>query len=104
VAKLSVGQRVEIAFNPQTPDPRVPQQCAPWIDHKGRQREAAPGIGVYQTKPEQGEVLEVLESADGCSYLVAVELSRPYERSGKTLYANSVRQRVIPEAKLRALT
>ena len=104
MAKLSVGQRVEIAFKPQTPDPRVPAQCGPWIDSKGRQREAAPGIGVYQTKPDHGEILEVIENEDGCSYLVAVELSRPYERRGKTLYANSVRQRVIPEAKLRALT
>jgi len=104
MAKLAVGQRVEIAFNPQTPDPRVPQQCGPWIDHKGRQREAAPGIGRYRTTAEHGEILEVIESEEGCSYLVAVELSRPYERSGKTRYANSVRQRVIPEAKLRALT
>jgi hypothetical protein len=106
MAKFSVGQRVEIAFNPPTPDPRVPGQCAPWIDQKGRRHDAEPGIasGGYQTKPEQGEVLEVRECDGGaCMYLVDVELVRPYERNGKTQYARSVRQRVIPEAKLRAV-
>lgn len=94
MAKFTVGQRVEIAFNPPTPDPRVPDQ----VNGKAR------GRGDYQTKPNLGEVLEARESADGCSYLVAVELVQPFERNGKKQVAKSVRQRVIPEAKLRAVS
>jgi hypothetical protein len=99
MAKFSVGQRVEIAFNPPTPDPRVPAQCAPWVDQKGRQQPPAPGRGQYQTKPDFGEILEAHESDSGCSYLVAVDLVAVH---GKRK-VKSVRQRVIPEAKLRAI-
>lgn len=102
--KFSVGQRVEIAFNPPTPDPRVPQQSQPWTDQKGRLRAAAPGTAQYQTEPEHGEVLEARDSDMGCCYLVAVDLSRTFERNGRTQVARSVRQRVIPEAKLRAVS
>lgn len=95
--KFSVGQRVELAFNPPTPDPRVPGQIGAWTDSKGRRREAAPGRGEYQTKPDFGEIIgEVGES----SYLVAVEL---VAMAGKRK-VKSVRQRVIPEAKLRAVS
>jgi hypothetical protein len=93
MAKFSVGQRVEIAFNPPTPDPRVPDQV------NGK----APGRGQYQTKPNFGEILEARETAEGCSYLVAVELLQPFERNGKKRVAKSVRQNVISEAKLRAV-
>ena len=94
---------MEIAFNPPKPDPRVPGQCAPWIDSKGRRHDAEPGIGVYQTKPETGEILEAREREGGeCMYLVDVELVREYERNGKMQKVRSIRQRVIPEAKLRA--
>lgn len=92
MAKFAVGQRVEIAFNPQTPDPRVPNQ----INGK------AAGRGDYQTKPNFGEVIESRENADGCSYLVAVELVQPCVRNGKKLNVKSVRQRVISESKLKA--
>jgi hypothetical protein len=106
MAKFSVGQRVEIGFNPPAIDPRVPGQCGPWVDYKGRQQPAAPGIasGGYQTKPEYGEVLEAREREGGdCTYLVDVELVREYERNGKMQKVRSVRQRVIPEAKLGAI-
>jgi hypothetical protein len=86
MAKFAVGQRVEIAFNPPTPDPRVPDQM------NGRAR----GRGEYQTEPNFGEVLG--EMVGG--YLVAVEL---VQMAGKRK-VKSVRQRVIPEAKLRAVS
>lgn len=103
MAKFSVGQRVEIAFNPQTPDPRVPQQSAPWVDYKGRPQPACPGTADYQTKPDRGEILEAIEGEDGCSYMVEVELVQPYERNGRKQVARSFRKRVVPEAKLRAV-
>jgi hypothetical protein len=87
MAKFAVGQRVEIAFNPPTPDPRVPDQM------NGRAR----GRGEYQTEPNFGEVLGEMA---GDSYLVAVEL---VAMAGKRK-VKSVRQRVIPEAKLRAVS
>jgi hypothetical protein len=90
--RFQVGQRVEVLYNPPTPDPRVPDQA------NGRFR----GRGEYKTKPDMGEVLEARETTEGPLYLVAVELSQPYERGGKRGVAKSVRQRVIPEAKLRA--
>jgi hypothetical protein len=86
MAKFAVGQRVEIAFNPPTPDPRVPDQV------NGR----AAGRGEYKTTPDFGEVLG--EMAGG--YLVAVEL---VQMAGKRK-VKSVRQRVIPEAKLRTVS
>jgi hypothetical protein len=89
MAKFSVGQRVEIAFNPPTPDPRVPDQV------NGK----FPGRGQYQTSPDFGEILEAHELPDGCAYLVAVDLIAVH---GKRK-VKSVRQRVIPEAKLRAV-
>jgi hypothetical protein len=100
MSKFAVGQRVEIAFNPQTPDPRVPEQSAPWTDQKGRRQPASPGRGDYQTEPNFGEILEARDAADGCSYLVAVDL---VQMAGKRKI-KSVRQRVIPEAKLRAVS
>jgi hypothetical protein len=90
MAKFQVGQRVEIAFNPPIPDPRVPNQM------NGK----APGRGEYKTTPDFGEILEAQERADGFSYLVAVEL---VQMAGKRK-VKSVRQRVIPEAKLRAVS
>lgn len=90
MAKFAVGQRVEIAFNPPTPDPRVPDQM------NGK----AAGRGEYQTVADCGEILETREAADGCAYLVAVEL---VAMAGKRK-VKSVRQRVIPEAKLRAVS
>jgi hypothetical protein len=95
MAKFSVGQRVEISFNPPTPDPRVPGQSGPWIDHKGKTQPAAPGRGEYKTSPDFGEILADMDG----SYLVAVELTA---MAGKRK-VKSVRQRVIPEAKLRAV-
>jgi ribosomal protein L21E len=86
MAKFSVGQRVEIAFNPPTPDPRVPNQV------NGK----FPGRGEYKTSPDFGEILA--DMGDG--YLVAVELVAVH---GKRK-VKSVRQRVIPEAKLRAVS
>lgn len=102
--KFAVGQRVEVLYNPPTPDPSVPGQVGPWTDNKGKRRKAAPGEGLYKTKPDPGEILEARESDNGHTYLVAVELSQPYERNGKKHVAKSVRQRVIPEAKLRAVS
>jgi hypothetical protein len=86
MSKFAVGQRVEIAFNPLTPDPRVPDQV------NGK----AAGRGEYQTAPNFGEVLADM----GGNYLVAVEL---VQMAGKRK-VKSVRQRVIPEAKLRAVS
>jgi hypothetical protein len=83
---FTVGQRVEIAFNPPTPDPRVPDQLS------GK----AAGRGEYKTTPDFGEILAELPGG----YLVAVEL---VQMAGKRK-VRSVRQRVIPEAKLRAVS
>jgi hypothetical protein len=55
----------------------------------------APGRGQYQTEPNCGEILAVMDG----TYLVAVDL---VQMAGKRK-VKSVRQRVIPEAKLRAL-
>jgi len=105
MAKFTVGQSVEIAFNPQTPDPRVPQQSQPWRDQKGRLQPACPGTANYPTKPENGEILEVRETEGGGTfYLVTVLLRQEGERFGRKIVTESVRQRVIPEEKLRAVS
>lgn len=93
MAKFAVGQRVDVLYNPPAPDPRVPDQV------NGRAR----GRGEYKAKPDPGEILEARDTPQGVMYLVAVELSQPYERNGKKGVAKSIRQRVIPESKLREL-
>lgn len=94
MAKFAIGQRVEIAFNPQTPDPRVPDQI------NGRYA----GRGDYQTKANQGEILEVRDTEGGAFYLVAVELEAHHvQPTGKTIVVKSQANRVIPEAKLTAI-
>lgn len=94
MSKFAPGQRVEIAFNPPTPDLRVPNQV----------NGTAPGRGEFQAKPDFGEVLEVHERENGVDYMVAVELSAYSERFGRKVETKSVRRRVIPEAKLRAVS
>jgi len=94
MAKFSVGQSVEIAFNPPTPDPRVPDQV------NGR----FPGRGEYQTKPEKGEVLEVHELEEATQYLVLVNIERIETRTGKPYVVVSKRKRLLSEAKLRAVS
>lgn len=103
MARFAVGQSVAIAFNPQTPDPRVPQQSQAWTDTKGRRHPPSPGEGVYDTKPVKGIVLEVHEREGAVDYLLEVELEREYERNGRKLMNRSYRKRVVPEAKLMAV-
>jgi len=105
MAKFKVGQSVKIAFNPPTPDPRVPQQSAPWVDYKGRRWPACPGDVIGQTEPESGQILEVRENEGSSTfYLVAVFLRQESEQYGRKIVTESVRKRVIPEAKLRAVS
>ena len=81
-----------VVNNPPTPDPRVPDQV------NGR----ALGRGEYKHKPDNGEVLAVLEQDQ---YMVLVELEQEYEKpNGKKGKVISHRKRVIPEAKLRAVS
>mgnify|MGYP001222834600 CR=1 FL=1 len=80
-----------VAHNPPTPDPRVPDQV------NGR----APGRGQFKTKPDRGEILAVMEQGN---YLVLVELEQRFERDGKKRKVVSHRKRVIPEAKLQAVS
>lgn len=90
MAKLKVGQAVQIAFNAPRPDLRVPNQA----------NGASPGRGDYQTEPETGVVLEVGETDSGPIYLVEVELRSKYERNGVMRERVSFRKRHIPESKL----
>ncbi len=90
--KFSVGQPVLVVNNPPTPDPRVPDQL------NGR----ALGRGEYKLKPDPGEILAVMEQEQ---YMVLVELVQEYEKpNGKKGQIVSHRKRVIPEAKLRAVS
>lgn len=91
MSKFSVGQSVLVAYNPPTPDPRVPDQM------NGR----ALGRGEFKTKPDKGEILAVMEQGN---YLVLVELVQKFERMGKKGEIVSHRKRVIPEAKLQAVS
>jgi hypothetical protein len=104
--KFALGQRVEIVFNPQANDPRVLSQSHPWLDKKGVVQPPAPGRGEYQTKPDCGTVLEVHSHQDGTPvYLVLVELSRTEQGyDGKPYEIKSRRRRIVPEAKLRAVS
>lgn len=93
MAKFSVGQRVEIAFNPPRPDLSVPNQA----------NGVAPGRGDYQTRPERGTVVEAIEAENGARYVVDVELVVEHTRNGKPYEVRSVRKRVIQEQKLTAV-
>lgn len=94
MAKFAMGQRVQIAFNPPTPDPRVPDQV------NGRY----PGRGDYQTKPDTGEIVEVRETETGVFYMVDVELVAEHAQpTGRVVAVKSIAKRVIPEAKLTAI-
>lgn len=88
---FEVGQRVEIKFNPQTPDPRVPDQV------NGK----APGKGNYQTEPDFGKIIEVRLTESGTFYDVLVDLVRYDLRDPKNpIPVLSKRRRIIPEEKL----
>lgn len=91
MAKFSVGQRVELAFNPPRPDLSVPSQA----------NGVAPGRGDYQTRPDYGTIIEAIEAESGYRYLVDVELAVEHTRNGKPFIVNSVRKRVVDEGKLR---
>lgn len=84
MAKFAVGQRVEIGFNPPRPDLRVPNQA----------NGVSPGRGDFQTKPDQGVILEVREP--GPFYLVEVELEAVHGNR----VVKSFRKRVVSEEKL----
>lgn len=94
MAKFEVGQRVELAFNPVRPDPRVPDQV------NGK----FPGTGEYQTKADEGEILEIHDRGEDVAYLVLVDLHRVDNRNPKKpRLITSRRQRLVPEAGLSAL-
>lgn len=93
VAKLDVGQSVEIAYNPPTPDSRVPLQA------NGQFR----GRGDYQTAPDKGVVLEVRDTDGGPFYLVEVELTVTHDVGGRKRVVKSHRKRVVHESKLTAV-
>lgn len=90
MAKFVVGQSVAVAYNPATPDPRVPNQV------NGK----APGSGNFQTAPDPGVVLEVRETEGGTFYLVEVELSVTHDMGGRKRVVRSHRKRVVHESKL----
>lgn len=92
MAKFTVGQRVEVAFNPPRPDLNVPAQA----------NGTAPGRGDYQTRPDLGTIVEAIEAENGCRYLVDVELSVEHTRNGKPHVVKSLRKRVVAEEKLKA--
>lgn len=89
VAKFAVGERVRVGFNPPRPDLRVPEQV----------NGTMPGRGIYQTAPDPGVILAVMD--DG-AYLVEVELRCKSVRNGREIEAVSHRKRVVPERKLEA--
>jgi len=92
---FKVGQRVEISFNPQTPDPRVPNQM----------NGVAAGRGEYQERPNVGEILEVHELEHENQYLVLVDLNRIEHRTpGKPYIVTSKRKQLHSEAKLRPVS
>lgn len=92
-AKFTVGQRVELAFNPPRPDLSVPSQA----------NGIAPGRGEYQTRPDYGTIIEAIEADGGHRYLVDVELAVEHTRNGQPFTVTSVRKRVVDEGKLRAV-
>lgn len=72
-AWLKPGTRVEIAFDPPTPDPNVPRQMGEVKYPNESVAQCKPGMGDYRTEAHVGVVKSVvIEENDVVGYMVDV--------------------------------